>query len=174
MADTPEPRSPRRRWRLLQLMAAFCAGAVCGALMMVPHSARRIETLELQQMRLVQELGRYRGRLDRLQAAPLPPLPTVITAVDLEFLWPEESVRIQLEDEMSPLVESIEGRPLGEVDPYLVFSIFDGRIAAVEGVSYRLQVKYLIIGEKTIIVLAVAKAGDGPTAGRKTFHRSDG
>lgn len=167
---TKIPARRRRWWTVLRLVAAFCAGAVCGALVMVPHSARRIETLELRQIRLVQELTRYRGRLERLQSARLPPLPAVITAVDLEFLWPEEPVRLQLEEEMSPLVEGIEGRPLDEVDPYLLFSIFDGRIAAVDGTSYRLTVKYLIIGEKTTIVLAVAKAAGAPTAGRKTSH----
>lgn len=147
------PRPARPRW--LPLLAAFLVGVMCGAAGLVPFTARRLQSQQIQQGILVQELVRYRGRLERLTRSQGQYEPAVIRSVDLELLGPEAKTSLQLQEALTPLLSSLEGRQLAAVAPYLVHSIFDDRLVEVEDGQFRLTVKYIVLGYETHIVLTV-------------------
>lgn len=151
------------------IAAAFIVGVLCGAAVLAPLAAQRMQDLQLQQALLVQELVRYRGRLERLQREQGAPAPVVVRTAEVELLWSDEAVRLDLQEQLTPLLDGLEGRPLAGIDPYLVHSIFDGRLVELEDGRYQLTVKYFVLSEHTRVVLGVTAlgAGDaGPAPGR--------
>lgn len=145
--------------RAVAIVAAFVVGALCGAVTLAPLAAQRIQRLQLQQGLLVQELSRYRGRLDRLQEQQGWVPPVVIETAEIELLGPDEAVALELHDSLQPLLDGLAGRPLSDIDPYLVYSIFDSRLVELADRHYLLTVRYLILGPQTRVVLAVAEQG---------------
>lgn len=151
------------------VIAAFIVGVMCGAAALASLAAQRVQDLQLQYTLLVQDLMRYRARLERLQEEQGTPAPIIVHTAELELLWPDEAVRLDLQEQLTPLLDGLEGRPLAAIDPYLVHSIFDGRLVELDHGRYRLTVKYFILSEHIRVVLGVSALEDGnggPAPGR--------
>ncbi|HLS88480.1 MAG TPA: hypothetical protein VK008_02520 [Sphingobacteriaceae bacterium] len=143
------------------VIAAFIVGVMCGAATLAPLAAQRMQDLQVQYTLLVRDLMRYRARLERLQQEQATPAPLVVRTAELDLLWHDEAVRLDLQEQLTPLLDGLEGRPVAGIDPYLVHSVFDGRLVELDHGRYRLTVKYFILGEHIRVVLGVAAVGDG-------------
>lgn len=148
-----------------RLIAAFLLGAAVGAASTVPYYGRRVEALILTTGSLLQQLHEHRARLERLQEAGNEPSRRVIQRVRLEFLYPDEAVRLSLTERLAPLAEELVGRELERVDPYLVHALFDGRAVDLDEARYQVTVRSVVAAEEVTVILAVARVVPGPGPG---------
>src|SRR5690606_24221550 len=112
-----------------------------------------------------QQLHEHRARLERLQEAGHEPSRRVIQRVRLQFLYPDEAVRLSLTERLAPLAEELVGRELERVDPYLVHALFDGRAVDLDEARYQVTVRSVVAAEEVTVILAVARVVPGPGPG---------
>ncbi|HEX6990081.1 MAG TPA: hypothetical protein VF282_11500 [Bacillota bacterium] len=140
-----------------RLVAAFVLGAAVGAAVTVPYYGRRVEALILTTGTLLQQLHEHRARLERLQDARDEPARRVIQRVRLDFLYPDEAVRLALTEHLAPLAEELVGRDLERVDPYLIYALFDGRTVDLEEARYQVTVRSVVAAQEVTVILAVTR-----------------
>lgn len=151
----------RIRWRAVRgLVAALVVGLFIGIHAGFSISAQEVERLLLQQGRLIQELGLYRSRLEQLQreGEEAPKQAWQIENVDLQLLWPDEADRLDLSEYLQPLTQELIGRRLDNLDPYLVYAIFEGRRIDLEHRAFLLTPRVILLGRETRIILDVHEA----------------
>lgn len=142
-----------------RLLAAFLLGVTVGAAATVPYYGRRIEALLLTTGSLLQQLHEHQARLERLEQAGDAPVEQVIQRVRLEFLYPDDVVRLALAERLAPLADELVGRELERVDPYLIYALFDGRAVDLEDARYRVMVRSVIAAGEVTVILAVERLG---------------
>lgn len=153
--------------RRLSVVTTFILGLLAGAAVMVPVAGKQVEQLKLEQVRLLQDLAQYQSRLQKLEAALQEPKDRLVNNVDLQLLWSDEAVRLDLIQKLTPIANELVGREVTSLNPYLLYAIFDDRIIDLKSRRFRLNVRAVVIAEETLIILAV-KEELVPAAAGKT------
>lgn len=159
--------------RIFAAGSSFLLGLLLGAAAMVPITGRHVEQLTLEQLRLLQETAQYQSRLRKLEAALQNPQQAVIGDVTLQILWPDEATRLDLTEKLAPIAHELVGRQVTDINPYLIFAVFDDRVIDLSHRRYRVNVRAVVISAETLIILTVTEEVMDTTSTAYTLSRAD-
>jgi len=148
-----------RRIRLI--VACFIAGLAVGSGLTGLLTAHRVETLTLERdaVRLdlrtkKEELLRIEEELRKGKGHPA----DTIRSVSVRVVGVTGKSAVDIEGSLRDLLSALPGVAISRVDPTLFRDIVDGRLIALDGTLYRLQLLTAVIGPETEITVKVTPA----------------
>lgn len=139
------------RRALVRAAAAFLLGVCAGAWLAVPFFASRLRQLALDLEAARQELEEERARAESLARAE--PEQLVVKEVDCLLLCPDPEARLAITRQVGDLTRHLVGRPVRQLDPFLLHTLLHGRRMAAGGGEYVLFVDAVLISEKVAYYL---------------------
>ncbi|MDI6894661.1 MAG: hypothetical protein AB1503_06215 [Bacillota bacterium] len=136
---------------LVRAVAAFLLGVCAGAWLAVPFFASRLRevTLELEAAR--QELEEEKARAQSLARAE--PEQLVVKEVDCLVLCSDLEARLVITRQASELTRHLVGRPVRQLDPFLLHNLLHGRRVVAGEREYVLLVDAVLASEKVAYYL---------------------
>lgn len=145
-----------------RLLAALIIGAVAGSALATGGAARRLEALRVDRDRALKDKLQLGEELERLRQEGAAGRGCRIGQVEVLVIsgdgGVDQGVLVEVERRAEKLTRDWAGRRCEDLHPLLLMSQFQGRIEAVEGRLYRLQLLGSVIGPHTVLHLAVSTA----------------
>jgi len=139
------------RRALVRATAAFLLGVCAGAWLAIPFFASRLRQLTLDLEAVRQELEEERARAESLARAE--PEQLVVKEIDCLVLCADPEARLAITRQASDLTRHLVGRPVRQLDPFLLHSLLHGRRMAAGGGEYVLLVDAVLVSEKVAYYL---------------------
>lgn len=142
--------------RGVRIVSAFLLGLCAGAWLVVPFFATRLRQAGLELEATRQELEQARARAESLSQAE--PAQLTVREVDCLVLCPDAEVRLGITRQCGELTRHLLGRPLRQLDPYLLHNLLHGRKVRVGDQDYVLFVDAVLASEKVAYYIRASPA----------------
>lgn len=142
--------------RGLRIVSAFLLGVCAGAWLVVPFFAARLRQAGLELEAARQELEQERARVESLSQAE--PAQLTVREVDCLVLCADPEARLGITRQCGELTRHLLGRPLRQLDPYLLHSLLHGRHVRVGHGDYILSVDAVLASEKIAYYIRASPA----------------
>ncbi|KKM12227.1 hypothetical protein SY88_04655 [Clostridiales bacterium PH28_bin88] len=145
------------RWR--RVVSAWMLGMLVGAALMGAMLESRLKAAYLEVQRLELTVSEQAVTLEKLNKQQTRRF--VVKEVSELVEYPEEAVRLAVEEQIHRLLKEFIGREVHDLDPFLLYNLFDGRTVSLEAKSMKLRVKALMISEKLVIYVQAVEQKAG-------------
>lgn len=149
--------APVNRWR--KVISAWVLGMLIGAALMGAMLESRLKAAYLDVQRLQLTVSEQAATLEKLNKQQTQRF--VVKEVDELVAFPEEAVRLAVEEQIHRILKEFIGREVRDLDPFLLYNLFDGRTVSLEAKSMKLRVKALMISEKLVIYVQAVEQKAG-------------
>src|SRR5579875_3302302 len=153
--------------RLAALAAAWTLGALVGGFLVqsgdrtrLAYWVERTRLADVDRRRLQQEASRLREQLALL--AMRAPGAAVVESVEVRRIGPGPDL-LDLEAALEPVTASILGQSPARIHFDLLWSLFANRVVLVRGRWYRLELKGVVLGQRTVVVLTTVPMRASPS-----------
>lgn len=153
--------------RILWALGLLILGAGAGAALLFPAAAARLERSQLQAAQQQAEIHRLRNEADRLREKLLSlsrgqGRGNVVEGVRVEISYPDSLIRLKLAEAVRPWVDGLVGRAVGSLDPFLLYHLLNDRRVPVDGKSYLLRTRVILVGTDVTCYLEATLAPAAP------------
>jgi len=131
---------------LVRALSAFLLGVCVGAWLVVPFFSARLRQMALDLEAARQELEQEKARAESLARAE--PAQLVVKEVDCLVLCPDPEARLTITRQASELTRHLLGRPVRQLDPFLLHNLLHGRRVTAGQREYVLSVDAVMASEK--------------------------
>lgn len=130
------------------------AGTIASIGLQVDELTNAKEILEEELSATQAELAQIRDSLSQHQEPVVTSLAIKIEFTDLKLLRLEEdTIRLGIEKQIKEILKNLMGKKLKDLDPSLIPLIVENRLIEIEGHTFKVKVKLLVITEKIYITL---------------------
>jgi len=143
----------------VRLLAAFLLGILFGAALVITYSGERLESLYLEKEKLQVELSEQQAKLDKLtEKMHYRP---VIEDLEVHVEAPSPHEEVEVEKQVRIILHGLIGKPVDQVDPWLVFSALEGRVIELGKTKLRLKARAALIDRRVVLYLEVEQREQG-------------
>ncbi|MEW5935430.1 MAG: hypothetical protein AB1816_17770 [Bacillota bacterium] len=141
---------------LVRIVSAFLLGICAGAWLVVPFFSTRLRQLALELEATRQELEQERARAESLSQTE--PAQLTVREIDCLVLCADPEARLGITRQCGELTRHLLGRPLRQLDPYLLHNLLHGRKVRVGDQDYILSVDAVLASEKVAYYIRASPA----------------
>jgi len=148
-----------------RLVVTFLLGALTGAALVSPLSGYQVERALLEKEQLQVELENLRNRMSSLEERLSEPhYQRDVTVEDIEVVGdlPDSATRINLDKKLGEMLKTLVGREVEQIDPLLLYYVFDGRTVDLGEKPYVLQVKGIVIARRLVFFYTASEKSWAP------------
>ncbi|MEW6662745.1 MAG: hypothetical protein ACOY9Y_15830 [Bacillota bacterium] len=144
----------------LAVFSALVLGLITGSSLMVVVLEERLKAAYLEIQQLSMTVNQQKASLEQLKKQG----PRVFIVKEVEELVdnPDEVLRLAVAEKVHNILKDFIGREVRELDPFLVYHLFDRRIITVGETSVLLTVKALMISEKLMLYVQAVEQKPRP------------
>ena len=140
-----------------QALALFIIGVIIGAVLSTLVIGYQLDKLHGEKNRLEAEMAEKDSKIEALEGKVSEALRwLIVQEIVIEIELPERSfadekqVRLELEKQGKEILKSLRGKRLQDLDAEVVWEIIDGRNIEALNYQFVLEVKSLILAEKSV------------------------
>jgi len=140
-----------------QALAIFIVGVIIGAVLSTLVIGHQLDKLHGEKNRLEAEMAEKDSKIEALEGKVSEALRwLIVQEIVIEIELPERSfadekqVRLELEKQGKEILKSLRGKRLQDLDAEVVWEIIDGRNIEALNYQFVLEVKSLILAEKSV------------------------
>lgn len=139
----------------LRLLAAFLVGSLLGAAVVNALSGKRLESLYLEAEKLRVELSEQQEKLSKLtEKISYRP---VVEDFEVHVKGPSPREEVEVEKQVRAMLHELIGKPVAQIDPWLIFSTLEGRIIELGKERFRLRARAALFDRQVVIYLEVER-----------------
>jgi hypothetical protein len=136
-----------------RLAAAFALGTACAIWLFPVMLGPRVQQLRLERDALATRVEALQAEVLRLkederkrQQVPL------VRRTRVEMRAPDERVRLEAVRRLQKALAGQVGRPVDDISPYLLYTDLQGTDMQIDGVRYRLDIRFMAISSELTLV----------------------
>lgn len=145
-----------------RVISWLALGGLLSYLVLFPITAKRIQTLQLQEQKMQlqleeaqKEITRYQKDLLNLHKRQSQGL--TIQKLSMKVQGVSATEEVQLEKKMIPLLGDLIGTPVSQIHPLLLYNLWNGRLITTNSGTYLLNVKVIALSQTLAIYVSAKK-----------------